>query len=278
VIAGFICCTHGPCSFEECLEAAQRHPAQCQFTYPILAAMVKGMRQESAEITVTSLLTCLRKVVLERMRTIYIRPEDLYHTFRGQLFHTLIAAHQEPDAIVETRFSRDIAGLTISGQPDVIFPEQQKLVDYKSTRRVPTRKEAYPNHAMQVNIYRWLVRPIHAVEELEIVYLDMDTVKRVPVPLMDLRRVTAFVSTRAKILKGGLADGKLPSRVGPEGLWQCNGYCAFTQACWPKGVPTPEELRRREEAKVRAIKRAVAKKAKRGHDDEGYSNHRPDPL
>jgi CRISPR/Cas system-associated exonuclease Cas4 (RecB family) len=268
VITGFICCTRGQCSFEECLEAAASHPPQCKFTYPILAAMVKGLRREATEITATGLLNCLRKVVLEKRRTLFVRPEELYYTFRGQLFHTLISVNQVPGAIVETRFSREIAGLTISGQPDVIFPEKKKLVDYKSTRKVPNRKEAYANHAMQVNIYRWLVAPIYEIEELEIVYLDMNTVKRIAVPRMKLQRVTAYVAARAKVLKRGLDGGKLPARVGPEGLWQCNGYCPFTNFCWPKGVPTPEALREKQQAKVKWIRRALARK-EGGDDDEG---------
>lgn len=272
VIAGFICCTRGQCSFEECLDAAASHPTQCKFTYPILSAMIKGLRREATEITVTGLLTCLRKVVLEKRRTLYVRPAELYYTFRGQLFHTLIAAHQIPGAIAETRFSREIAGITISGQPDVIFPEQKKLVDYKSTRKVPSRKEPYENHAMQVNIYRWLIAPVYPIEELEIVYLDMDTVKRVTVPIKNLQRVTSFVAARARVLKRGLDGGKLPSRVGPDGLWQCNGYCHFSKFCWPKGVPTPEELQAREQAQVRAIRRALKRK-ERSEGDEGYANH-----
>lgn len=267
MIAGFICCTKGKCSFEECLEVAATHPPQCQFTFPILSAMVNGIRHEASEITVTNLLNCLRKVVLERRENLYVRPEELYYTFRGQLFHTLIAAHQIPGAIVETRFSRDIAGLTISGQPDVIFPDKKKLVDYKSTRKVPHKKEAYQNHAMQVNIYRWLLKPIYPIEELEIVYLDMETTKRIQVPLMDLRGVTAFVAARTKVLRRGVSDGKLPAKVGPEGLWQCNGYCPFTKFCWPNGVPSAQELREKEQSKVRAIRKAIARKESGGGDE-----------
>ncbi len=265
VIVGFVCCTKGLCSFEECLEAAANHPPQCRLTYPILSAMVKSLKREATEITVTGLLNCLRKVVLEKRRTLHISPEELYYTFRGQLFHTLIAANQIPGAVVETRFSRQIGGLTISGQPDVIFPEKQKLVDYKTTRQVPRGMDAYQNHALQVNIYRWLVAPIYHIHELEIVYLDMNTVKRVSVPLMDPRSVVGFIATRARILKRGLDGGHLPGRVGPEGLWQCNGYCPFTRFCWPRGVPRPDELRKKQRAKVIAIRRA------RGEDHRASS-------
>lgn len=227
--------------------------------------MVKGLKREATEITVTGLLNCLRKVVLEKRRELFVTPDELYFTFRGQLFHTLIAANQIPGAIVETRFSREIAGLTISGQPDVIFPEQQKLVDYKSTRAVPRGAEAYGSHGLQVNIYRWLVAPIYKIHELEVLYLDMNTVRRMSVPLMEPRSVVGFVATRARLLKRGLDGGRLPGRVGPDGLWQCNGYCPFTNFCWPKGVPTSEALRQTRDFQVKIIRHAQDMRRRSSH-------------
>jgi hypothetical protein len=126
---------------------------------------------------------------------------------------------------------------------------------------------------MQVNLYRWLVAPIYPIDELEIVYLDMETVKRIAVPVMDLRRVAAFAAARTRVLKRGLDGGKLPARVHPDGLWQCNGYCYFTKLCWPNGVPTPEELEQKEHAQVRAIRRAIQRKEE-GENHEGHPHDR----
>jgi hypothetical protein len=220
--------------------------------------MVKGLKHEATEITVSGLLNCLRRVVLEKREMLQVSPEERYFTFRGQLFYDLTAANQIPGAVVETRFSREIGGLTISGQPDVIFPEQQKLVDYQSTRAGPRGTVAYGGHGLRVDVYRWLVAPVYQIHELEIVYLDMNTVKRINVPLTNARSVVGLVGTRARILKRGLDGVNLPGRVGPEGLWQCNGYCPFTKFCWPKGVPTPEELRKKKRARVIAIRRATS--------------------
>lgn len=260
MIKGFSCPILAKVSFEECLSHAASHPDECPFTYPILLGMVNNIRGEVEGISVTSMLNCLRKVVLEQRRDIYLDPAQLYFAFRGQLFHAIVQAAQIEGCICEQRFKRQVAGITISGQPDVIYPEHKKLVDYKSTRRVPKRDEPYANHTMQVNIYRWLVAPLYQIDNLEIVYLDMSTVKRISVPVLGFRKVVPFIIGRAKVLKRGLEGGRLPARVGPDGLWQCNGYCEFTSFCWPKGVPTRQQLRERERAKVKAIRRARAKK------------------
>jgi CRISPR/Cas system-associated exonuclease Cas4 (RecB family) len=216
--------------------------------------MVNGIRGEVEGISVTSTLNCLRKVALEKRHDVYVDPRQLYYAFRGQMFHAIAELARPDGCVAEKRFGRVIAGLTITGQPDLIWPEHRLLIDFKTTRRLPT-KEVYPHHALQVNIYRWLVEPLYPVDRLEIVYMDMDGVRRLPVPLMDRRKVTATLVARARILKAALDGGKLPERAGPEGLWQCQ-WCSFPDKCWPQGVPKPEELRKRQDARLRAIRRA----------------------
>jgi CRISPR/Cas system-associated exonuclease Cas4 (RecB family) len=258
MIKGFRCCCGEAVPFTQCLERSRTHPDDCPFVYPILQGMVNGIRGEVEGISVTSLLTCLRKVVLERRHDVYLDPKQLFYAFRGQMFHAIAELAQPDGCIAEQRFARQIAGLTISGQPDLIWPRHRLLIDFKTTRRVP-QKEVYPHHALQVNIYRWLVEPLYPVDRLEIVYLDMDGAKRMPVPLMDRRKVTATLVARARVLKAALDGGPLPERVEPDGLWQC-AWCSFPSLCWPKGVPTPDELKRCNEAKVRAIKQTRAAK------------------
>jgi hypothetical protein len=118
----------------------------------------------------------------------------------------------------------------------------------------------YANHGLQVNIYRWLVAPLYPIDELEIVYMDMSEVRRAKVKVMDIHKLMGWLVPRVKKLKEGLEEGRLPERAGPDGLWQCNGYCSFTERCWPTGVPSPAELRRREEKAKDAVLRAVQRK------------------
>jgi len=239
MIVGFVCpMDESNVTFEECLACAAGHHNECAFDYPILAGMHRNIRR-SVGISVSSLLNCLRKVVLEARRDVYLPLEQLYYAFRGQLFHAVIAGAQEEGAVVEQRFERTVAGIALSGHPDVVYPQLRKLVDYKSTRRVPKGDAPYANHAIQVNLYRYLVAPQYEVDELEIVYLDMNRVKRVPVEVMTTRQLMGWLVPRLKVLKAALEGGKLPKRVASEGVWQCDGYCPFTDDCWPKGCPSP---------------------------------------
>ena len=261
MLKGFRCpYGQGDISFADCIEHARTDPPECGFVQPILAGIVNNIRGEMSEITVTQLLNCMRKIVLDQRHDHYVEPQQLYYAFRGQMFHQIAAGIPLDDAIVEERFRRDVAGITISGQPDLIVPRLRKLYDFKTTKRVPRKGQVYANHGLQVNIYRWLVQPLYQIDELEIVYMDMSEVRRSKVKVMDIHKLMGWLVPRVKKLKEGLEEGKLPERAGPDGLWQCNGYCSFTDRCWPTGVPSPAELRRREERAKDAVLKAVHRK------------------
>ena len=262
MIVGFHCPEgKGDLPFDECLRCAASHENRCQFDHPILASMQHNLREEDG-ISVSSLLNCLRKVILQGKNDVYLDPTQLYYAFRGQLFHTVIAQAQSDGAVAEQRFERTVAGIILTGHPDVIYPEQRKLVDYKSTKRIPKNSTPYANHGIQVNLYRYLVAPQYQVEQLEIVYFDMSNVKRVPVEVMDTKSLMGWLVPRLKKLRDALDGGKLPERANSEEVWQCNGYCTFTDLCWPNGVPKPWELKKREEVKTDAILKAMGRRSK----------------
>lgn len=259
MIKGFHCPEgKGDLFFDDCLKCAASHKNTCQFDYPILAAMHQNIRKGEG-ISVSSLLNCLRKVVLQIRNDFYLNPRELYYAFRGQLFHAVIAQAQASGAICEKRFERTVAGVKLSGHPDVIYPGCKKLVDYKSTKRIPKDNTPYASHDIQVNLYRYLVVPQYQIDNLEIVYFDMSSVKRINVEVMESKKLLGWMVPRIMKLKIAFDGRKLPERVGSDGLWQCDGYCPFTKLCWPKGVPKPRELKEHEEAKTNAILKAPRK-------------------
>ena len=265
-VIGFDCPYKGEVSFDFCLADAATHNQPCQFSYPILKGMVANEEKERTGIHVTSLLNCLRKVVLDQRHDRYVSPAQTYWTFRGQLAHAIVELAQTESAVVEQTFTREVEGIPIVGTPDVIYPDQGLLVDYKTTAMVP-KKGPYPHHVLQVNIYRWLVQAHHRINRLEIVYLDMKGTVRAEAPLMTLEQVEEFVIPRAQALKVGLEGGDLPSQVGDEGRWQCWGYCSFSnhEECWGAGGP-PERNRRetRGESRKRAIRKSYAERSAKG--------------
>ena len=261
MLKGFHCpYGRGDISFADCLEHAKTDPPECGFVHPILAGIAGNIRGEMAEITVTQLLNCVRKVVLERRHDHFVEPGQLYYAFRGQMFHQIASGVELEGTVVEQRFRRELAGVTLSGQPDLITPGLRKLYDFKTARRVPRDGQVYANHALQVNIYRWLVLPHHQIDNLELVYMDMSEVKRVAVEVMDTRKLMGWLVPRLRKLKDALEGGHLPPRVGPDGLWQCNGYCSFTKRCWPKGTPSAAALRRKENDTREIVLGAVRRK------------------
>jgi CRISPR/Cas system-associated exonuclease Cas4 (RecB family) len=255
-LKGFVCCQGGKEVFEACLERAAR--GECKYPYPILAGMVNNIRADMG-ITVTQLLNCKRKVVLDQRRDIYVSPDQLWYAFRGQMFHNIAQSAALDDWVVEQRFYRDIAGVIISGQVDIIYPGRKLLQDYKTTKWIKDELVPYAEHALQANIYAWLVEPQYEIESMEIVYMDMNRVLVVPVELMPRRAVVAKVAGRVSSLKRALEGRKLPPKVDADGLWQCH-FCSHDTFCWRKGIPKPEEFRDRQKRKMEAIQRARERK------------------
>ena len=107
-IIGFDCPHKGKVSFDFCLADAATHRQPCQFAYPILRGMVQNERKHREGIHVTSLLNCLRQVVLDHRHPQYIFPEQTYWAFRGQLAHAIVELAQTENAVVERQFVREI--------------------------------------------------------------------------------------------------------------------------------------------------------------------------
>lgn len=277
-IIGFDCPFKGKVSFEFCLADAATHRQPCQFTYPVLKGMVANEEKEREGIHVTSLLNCLRKVVLDQRHELYLSPEQTYWAFRGQLAHSIVELAQTDSAVVERKFTREVEGITIVGTPDVIYPDKGLLVDYKTTAMTP-KKGPYPHHVLQVNIYRWLVQAHYRIDRLEIVYLDMKGTVRCDAPAMTLKQVEEFIVPRARLLKRGLEGGELPPQVEEEGRWQCWGYCPFSYHpdCWgPDGPPERNRHETKEESRKRAIRRSYAMSAsKKKEESNGTEEVQP---
>lgn len=224
---GFQCCD-GVCrSFGQCVAHAEE--SFCQWTPALLLAMA-GDRDERSYLSVTELLGCPRKAVWSRQRTFYDTPDNMWLKWRGTAFHRALQLEDlNGTSIAEQRFFRELPnGVVISGQPDLIYPAQYLLLDYKSTKRVPTKP--YEGHTLQVNAYRWLVEQEIPILNLEIVYLDMTQVRRIPVELLENKPMLDILCNKAEQIQDGL-DGFDVDPVGESGRWQCP-YCPFRNECW----------------------------------------------
>jgi CRISPR/Cas system-associated exonuclease Cas4 (RecB family) len=97
---------------------------------------------------------------------------------------------------------------------------------------------AYGSHVAQLNIYRWLlVQNGREVRSMEVVYLDMTGMLRVPVSLWPLSRVEDLIRERLRPLRPYYDNGIEAPKTLPTGVqddedrrWECR-YCAVVEQC-----------------------------------------------
>ncbi len=266
-LIGFDCKSKGKTfTIPECLACARDHQQTCHFDYPILSGMVRlenGAKGQAYRVT--ELLTCLRKAFFERTRDYTVTPESRYWAFRGQLTHVLIEFADTEGAIKETRFYKKLDTVnggepnfvTITGQPDIVYPNLQLIRDYKTAVMVPKDGQARQHHIWQVNIYHWLLQGGYQIddngdfaqevnipiEQAEIIYMDMSKVVRAPMPIWDLDEVENYILGRVLQLEAA-KKGQLPPVPDTHGQWQCNPqYCSFTKLCLGHGIENLEVKR-----------------------------------
>jgi hypothetical protein len=182
-------------------------------------------------LSVTALTGCVRQAFLKTTEPYYQRPDQQYWSYRGTLGHLLAERGAGPGIIAEQRFERELRlpsgrRVTITGKPDEVDPSRGLLVDYKTTDRAP--RQLSPLHIAQLNVYRWLVAPAHAIERLGIVYLTMKGVQKASVPLWPDGQAERFLQERAGALAEAYVGGDWPALT--EDRWMCN-YCPVTAAC-----------------------------------------------
>jgi len=146
---GFICeVTGAPVSTEACLHCAQygERPG-CPLTYPLLAGIAEQLAPRELGttptisgwqmpiISVTELLGCPLRWQLSQERDYHVKPTEAYWAFRGTLIHEIVSRYAAAGALVEQRYSVDLAGLRLTGQPDLVH--QGHLTDYKTTKTLP---------------------------------------------------------------------------------------------------------------------------------------------
>ncbi|MGB7537768.1 MAG: hypothetical protein WBM17_04445 [Anaerolineales bacterium] len=148
---GFVCeSTREAISPADCLQCARGGALpNCPMTAPVIAGIVAGLRPDDFEVTVTTLLGCLRKHRLKSPEDYWLRPGESWWAYRGQLMHSISAqyARNDPNALAEQRYSMLIetpnGGVQISGQPDLVLLDRGHIVDYKTTKCVPRSWKTY---------------------------------------------------------------------------------------------------------------------------------------
>ena len=164
---GFTCdATELPVDIPDCLACARAGALPgCHQTAPVIAGIVRGLRPDDMPMsdapperrwaawrgwTVTTLIGCLRKARLMQSEPYWLKPSESYWAYRGQLMHGIAARYAEEadQVLAEQRLSvvsEALHGVSVevSGQPDLVLLDQKHLIDYKTTKAVPTGWRAY---------------------------------------------------------------------------------------------------------------------------------------
>jgi hypothetical protein len=208
-------CARGLVTHDECRKCAHNPLRPCMLTPDVLEelrAKDDDRHHDPDSFSPTYLLDCDRKAGLIVEADHYIDVEDAWPLVRGQMVHALMESKEYPGTIgviremvfmteVPTRYGVK----KFYGQPDLIVVKRKettghplgaqettyyvKIVDYKSKSDIGHDLVApIKEHAMQINMYRWVVERELAkhlkrnvrivVDELEIFYADMKKPRR----------------------------------------------------------------------------------------------------
>ena len=245
-----------------CLNCALMGFQPCGYDYALLKALYGDDQKEDRrrEIHVTDLTGCLRKAFLDKTAPAAERPHEMITRWMGSAVH---AYAEGTDEWLESELPIGACGIT--GKADIVYKDG-RVVDFKTTRWLYPDKLPYGSHALQVNIYAWLLRQLgRQVRQLQIQYVDMSGPTkcrkcRVPVrmfggelkcpsclqvargahlgavlvdvPLLDDPEIEQLVTSRRDLLEAALASAAAPHR---EPGFLCS-YCSHYEACQPELV------------------------------------------
>lgn len=167
-------------SFEEARAIALRYGDFRGWIYPVLVALEHEVtRVYGLWLSPSQALVCPRMRVLQILEPYYVRLDWSWAALGGSLIHRRLAEMEYEGALQELHLESAIAvpvngtpvPLPVQGTADLYLPGERRLVDIKTTSRVPSTPRL--EHEMQVNIYAWLLRENgYEVEEAQLWYVS----------------------------------------------------------------------------------------------------------
>jgi len=198
-------------------------------------------------ISVTSMLSCLRKTYFERTRPYDAPPILFWYPYRGTILHTGLQTDDLKDWICERRFSADLNGHALSGQIDAYHVPTRTLWDYKTAHEAKLsalmRFGLPKSHIHQVNGYRWLLEKNGlGVDRMRITYLSMMDVVTTgetggpislpSVPVLPFPEIETLLADRAMVLRRAFDLDEIPIYTDADTRrWLCRKYCPVKSYC-----------------------------------------------
>jgi CRISPR/Cas system-associated exonuclease Cas4 (RecB family) len=157
-------------STTECLACAMARKNPCGYDYSLLKALFADVEKSNrrSEIHVTDLTGCLRRAWYDKVDPTPEYPHETLARWLGTAVHASI---EGSDAFMECELP--VAADGIKGTADIVYADG-RVVDSKTTRWIYPEKLPYGSHALQVNIYAYMLRRMgRDVNSLAIQYIDM---------------------------------------------------------------------------------------------------------
>jgi len=217
----------------ECLTCSVSRQESCSYDTIVLANILHNRRVEGLSIT-EILSEFPRKSLLESLVDYYVIPELGYYAVRGKWVHeSLRRVYLSPSfngVIREQRFVHP--KIPTSGQVDIYYGQQRRLVDYKSASRMV--EAPLPGHVCQINAYAELLRANDLeVDEAFVTYLTYSQHCRFPVEVWERERTQDLLTTMYEFTNDCIAQRIVPPReacAGPDRWYICR-YCQFRDIC-----------------------------------------------
>lgn len=161
-------------AWDECLSCALAGANTCGWDYGLLRAVQQHQARERNGIHVSDVKSCLLKAYWQRTKEAEVSPpsESMY-TMLGTLTHALIEG-SDHQVWAEVPVTMVVKGTPLYGTVDAYYPEQGRIVDYKTTRYINKSKLPYGDHEAQLRIYAVMLRKMGLkVESAAIQYIDL---------------------------------------------------------------------------------------------------------
>lgn len=234
MILGVVCPVTGKqISTEQCLQCSLETPLRCTNDTIVLAEATKN--REIEELSLSEITSdFLRKTLLHKLLDYYVTPENGYYAVRGKWIHQskrqVYLSPDLGDTIREKRFW--FPDSDVSGQVDIYYAAYRRLVDYKTTSRMPDAPRG--QHVRQLQAYVELLRANDlGVDEGFLTYLTYGHHEQMPVTLWSRQHTQSMLGEMVDFYKQCLERREVPPRdlcAGPDRWFMCK-YCPFREPC-----------------------------------------------
>ena len=209
-------------TFDECALCTQCLPASI-----IKSLRIYDYTPPRNTYYVKEIIGCLRKAYFTRKSApvdTYLTLKSLYAIKRGKIFGSMVDGSRWIELDGSISFDVDGEDVKLTARLDSYDPQKGAITELKSLEGVHYKDLPRRNDVLQLQSYGTIFKSIIPVQQLTLVYLDMDNFKQFDVKPVDL---TSWLKGRVETLHRALGDSK---PVIEEPSYECK-FCDHKNNC-----------------------------------------------